>query len=794
MNNSKLLLPLSLLAASFVSEAARVAYFPMDLENGNVREAVSGASFRVYAAARPEAVDGIKGSALRLDGYSNYVEADLSLADLKSFTFSLWCAMETWPIIEHDIQNESDFACIAGNYDPESKSGMGFFVNRVGKVVFRFYSQGWPCELAAPDPLPLYKWNSLAAVSDGSEVAFYLNGKKMGAMKSKGISSGSKFMIGKSRESRMFDSFHVNSVNGIIDEVEILDQPLDAAVIQGWSSSEAPGLCSVAADRFADDILRPRFHGMPSRNWTNETHGLVRYNDRFHLFFQKNANGPYMSRLQWGHIVSDDLCNWQELPIAIGSDMWYDLKGCWSGCVAVDDVVTGGVPNIIYTGVDYARAMIGQASPLDDNLISWRKPVNPIIDGRPAGLSDDFRDPYFFRNGNDAYIVVGTSKDGLGACTLHKYNTSTRSWSNDGRIFFKASSAAGEGSFWEMPAVIPMDGKHMFLATPLGINTGVKAVYWTGSINADGSFASASKSSPVELPGFARQGYGLLSPSVTQIDGKTIAIGIVPDKLPGFQNYLLGWAHTYSLPREWSLDADGRLIQKPYSGLTAMRDKTSELSFDRNLNGSESLGEMPSRQAELIGEFMVADTPFGFSLFRNDDNELKISYTPSNGKFSVDMRGLKRIVNDEGSFNGLYSSALPVPVEKGSVMKIHIFVDHSILDIFINDKWASSVRVFPTDATADGMEVFSEGGATRAKVSRWILSSAPSSVEEITTDDMPDGDMPDGLTPSSHPAEVDIYTIDGRLIKRAVDSRTDPRALSLSPGLYLFGTRKILLN
>ena len=52
-------------------------------------------------------------------------------------------------------------------------------------------------------------------------------------------------------------------------------------------------------------------------------------------------------------------------------------------------------------------------------------------------------------------------------------------------------------------------------------------------------------------------------------------LGIVPDKLPGAENYRLGYAHTYGLPREISLDAQGNLVQKPFEGLKAMRSEVS---------------------------------------------------------------------------------------------------------------------------------------------------------------------------------------------------------------------------
>jgi beta-fructofuranosidase len=159
---------------------------------------------------------------------------------------------------------------------------------------------------------------------------------------------------------------------------------------------------------------------MPSGGWTNECHGMTYSDGRYHVFFQKNANGPYMARLHWGHISSENLYSWTEEPIAIAPGESYDIKGCWSGCVFTDAQLTGGKPNIIYTAVDNAKAVMAQASPADETLADWNK-QGVIINGRPSGLSDDFRDPYFFAANGQKYIIVGTSKNGVGACTLHKY-------------------------------------------------------------------------------------------------------------------------------------------------------------------------------------------------------------------------------------------------------------------------------------------------------------------------------------------------------------------------------------
>lgn len=93
---------------------------------------------------------------------------------------------------------------------------------------------------------------------------------------------------------------------------------------------------SIPASRYAADVLRPTFHGMPATAWTNECHGMAYSGGRYHLFFQKNANGSYMARLHWGHIWSENLYKWHEDRIAIAPSETYDIKGCWSGAVFTD--------------------------------------------------------------------------------------------------------------------------------------------------------------------------------------------------------------------------------------------------------------------------------------------------------------------------------------------------------------------------------------------------------------------------------------------------------------------------
>lgn len=764
---------------TFGAGAREVARFNMESNGGRITETVSSAKYDVLGVFPAERVAGAVGDALRLDGYSTWVDAhvgDIIPAGSSQMTASVWFAVDTYPIVEIDRETSEQVA-IVSCLDETARSGFGFFIGFNGKYSFKTYIGGWPLELKCDTPLPLAEWVNLTAVidADARTAVLYNNGVAVANSRANGkvAVTDAPMRIGRSFAERMNGQFCLTSFNGIIDDITVWNTALSESEISGWTAESAADM-TIPSSRFDGNPYRPVFHGMPGANWTNESHGLTYSNGRYHIFFQKNANGPYMARLHWGHISSENLYDWREEKIALVPGDYFDIKGCWSGAVFTDDEITGGKPGIIYTAVDYAKATIANATPLDVDLISWQKGSSPIINGRPSGLSDDFRDPYFFRTDNGAYIIVGSSKDGVGTTTLHKYNPVTGMWSNDGKLFFTGSNAGQAGTFWEMPNVTKIGDKWIFTTTPLNTSRGVASLYWTGTIGADGTFVH-DRTTPgnIEFTGFARDGYGLLSPSIFQKDGKTIALGIVPDKLMGSVNYELGFAHTYSLPREWSLDSEGNLLQKPYSGLADMREGGGYSRSDFQLNGSETLDGVNGRAIELLGEFVIADGNCGFTMLDDGLNALKVYFDAATNEIVVDARGLDRLVNDSGIFGGIYRSAMPRRLQKGETLKLNVFLDHSIIDIFVNDSWASSVRVFADAKSTESTTVFA-GSATQVRsVKGWKLNPKSNVGISSVTDDNRD---------------IEVYGASGRIHYRNLEAGT-PVSLYDASGMRVFETK-----
>lgn len=788
-----------------VLSQAQLVKMPMDVaQDGTTYEQVSGKSFKVNGALAPYCVQGAKGKAWRLDGYSSYLQAQIDpsvISEKQQLTFSLWVAPESYPMMKLDKDGEW-FTTMLGNLKldddnkiPSGEKGFAFQLGSRGSYKFICYVAGWVVKCEPKAKLSRYQWNHLVATVDVANkmVTLYNNGESVASAKcSKGKINpgGSTLYVGKSYVEDKSDVFYLNTYNGLLDEFEIYDG-IRKDILQ--EKAENAPVLTYSPERYAGDILRPSFHGMPTAGWTNETHGATYYNGKYHVFFQKNPNGPYMSRLNWGHIVSDNLYKWEEDPTAVSPEEAYDKKGCWSGCVFTDDELTGGKPNIFYTAVDYGRATIAQAQPADDDLLTWtKKSGNPVINGRPNGLTDDFRDCYVFRNGTDLYMIVGSSKNGVGVTTLHKYDKSTKTWSNDGKLFFSGSNANQDGTFWEMPNITKIGDKWLFTVTPLNTGVGVRTLYWTGNINADGTFAPDSRTpKTVEMAGFSKDGYGLLSPTIFQNDGKTLMLGIVPDKLAGSENYKMGYAHTYSLPREISLDSKGNLIQKPFSGLAAMRSETSFKMTDFDLTAEKDLDPVQGRSLELSAKFVVGNGDFGFSFLGNGDKKVTLTYQPNSGMLSLDMSGINRIVND-GVFGGVYNYALPTPVAMGEEMTLKVFVDHSIIDIFVNDTYAASVRVFPRDVDAVKATAFVKNGSVKmTSLEAYVLdetrvaSGISSAVSEAETNVVYGSKGFVNYNLASPNCTLYIYDIVGRCVKAQQISNTTGKVQVANQGLLL---------
>lgn len=718
MKSKILISGLFALGVSLSAGGAKVVGVPMDI-TGNMLQG-TGVSLNIEGRFSPMQITGADGNAWRTDGNSSRATGHLPLVvDGNSMTASMRFAIDTYTIVEHEAPGANDrYVEVISCLDEGAATGFGFFMNRTGKYLAKVGVGGEIVELRVDERIPLWEWTEASIVVEGRKVRLFINGilKVEKDAPTAGVKVGNSILyVGRANAHGEIGGTETCAFNGAFDDISIYDESLTPTYNATYADLNLP------SDRYAGDRMRARYHGQPGMNWTNETHGLY-YNEgdrKWHAFFQRTGSTPMMSHQHWGHIVSEDMITWHDDVPVLAPSEFYDIKGCWSGCVFSDQAFNNGNPTIIYTGVDYAKPYVATAY-CDDpvNMRRWHKdPLNPINIMENVG---DGRDTYFYRDGVNAYFMVG-ARD-----AVHYYQWNGSKWNYRGE-FYHTEDGVDNGHNTEMPNVTRIGDKWLMTTSPLAGKYGTVCLYRTGSLS-DGRFVNYSAADKVDF--FGCDGYGLLSPSpYTTADGKVYAIGIVPDKLPGDLNVKHGYAHLYSLPREWSLDSEGRLLQKPYAGINAYRhENMTKKVGETRLDGTLNLNPVRGREAEVCARFLLTDATVGLNFFKNTKGRTAyISYNPVTREIVIDYGRIAHYDNGRTSFR----SVLDLGPGKGEELKLHVFIDHSIVDIFVNDRYASSVRVFPDDDNADLIELFSNGLSTLLSAEAYVLGEGDMSDEPI---------------------------------------------------------------
>ncbi len=163
-----------------------------------------------------------------------------------------------------------------------------------------------------------------------------------------------------------------------------------------------------------DEPLKPLVHFTADYGLINDPNGLIFYEGRYHMFFQHNPAGNIMAHMHWGHAVSEDLINWEQLPEAIMPDNMGDM---WSGSSIVDKKNLLGFNTdehealvIFYTAAGGLReasesALFTQCMAIStDGGYTFKKyKDNPIL----PYIKNQNRDPkVVYHEESDAYVMV----------------------------------------------------------------------------------------------------------------------------------------------------------------------------------------------------------------------------------------------------------------------------------------------------------------------------------------------------------------------------------------------------
>jgi fructan beta-fructosidase len=229
-----------------------------------------------------------------------------------------------------------------------------------------------------------------------------------------------------------------------------------AAVSVNSLASGSTGLSSivqskgiVGATNLYQEALRPQLHFSSERGWLNDANGMFYYQGQYHLYYQHDPfNWDGSGQKWWGHAVSPDMVNWQEVPEGIYSHTYGD--DVWSGSAVVDAANTGGFKtgtNDVIVAAFYSTARGECIAFSNDRGLSFVDYTNnPVVVHSGTG-----RDPHLFWYAPSNYWVMAVYDDSGGNGVQFYTTPDFRHWTFRSKIY---------NGFFECPDMfqLPVDG------------------------------------------------------------------------------------------------------------------------------------------------------------------------------------------------------------------------------------------------------------------------------------------------------------------------------------------------
>ncbi len=471
---------------------------------------------------------------------------------------------------------------------------------------------------------------------------------------------------------------------------------------------------------------RPAYHFTPPKMWMNDPNGMVYYDGEWHQFYQYYPDDTVWGPMHWGHAVSRDLVNWEHLPIAL----YPDENGLiFSGSAVIDWHNTSGFGEeamvAIFTHHDQPRQSQSLAYS-NDNGRTWTKYAgNPVI--KPPSGMRNFRDPKVFWYGDDPSTGSG---DGhwvmviaAGSAALFYTSPDLINWESSGG-FLRQGATCG---VWETPDLfeLPVDGSaETRWVLTIGVGdcapaggTGVQ--YFIGDFDGE-TFTNDNAADRVLWADFGADFYAPQSWSDAP-DGRRVWLGWMNNWQYATTIPTSTWRGALTIPREVGLTRtpDGiRLTQSPAPDLQLLRGQPHVME-QIALSGEMPL-DISGGTLEIVAEFAITPQSdrFGIRVHVGDAQSTTVGYGTKQKVLFVD-----RGESGDVAFNDTFTTAhtAPLALQDGK-LRLHIFVDHSSIEIFAeNGTLVMTERVFP-DANGDGVVLF--GDVLVEKLTVWALERA----------------------------------------------------------------------
>lgn len=497
------------------------------------------------------------------------------------------------------------------------------------------------------------------------------------------------------------------------------------------------------------DKFRPVYHYVNPEGNLNDPNGLCYWKGNWHLFYQ--AYPPEDTRQHWGHAISKDLIHWRDLPYAIYPN---PERAVFSGSTFVEEdrVIA------IYHGTMAGNMVAVSSDPL---LLNWEKvtgkAVIPLLS--TSGFSQPYSvfDPCIWKKDSIYYSLSA------GRMNIGPGNKPVRA-----NFLYRSKDLAR----WEFVHEFVKDDRFTLIgddgACPYFWPIGDRYImnffsHMSGGQYLLGDYDKQNDQFIVTSGGKYNHGAvspcGVHAPSATP-DGKGGVI-IIFNMNPG--RPAEGWNQIMTLPRRLTLISKDVLGQEPagdFSSLHYDAKHIGPLKLEANKeivlkeikgNAMEISTDIDLMKSQIV-EINVLRSPgkeefTRITIFKEKGFSKGLDYVSGPGTvimpadLTAALTGIKsltqapRIPQSLLTIESTYSSILsdvrfrppetaPFFLEPGETVKLRIFIDKSVVEVFVNGKQCAAVRVYPGRNDSMGVSVRSQGQEAQLKsLDAWQMKS-----------------------------------------------------------------------
>ncbi len=497
----------------------------------------------------------------------------------------------------------------------------------------------------------------------------------------------------------------------------------------------------------ASDRKRPVYHLTAPMDGILDPAGAFYHNGEYHVYSYRNMVS-LLACTPLAHYKSTDLVHWRDQPIGVWADSELDHYGIWLTNLFYDDE---GTPSMIYTALG-EKGKLGVLARSRDNLLSFGE-KQAVMTGLPGGHHDG----HTWKDGEQWYALTtrqywGSRATDRGDAVILMTSKDLVNWRELGEIFSarkhpNPKSEQQKNGFTEFPYLLPFGDEYALIL-------GTRPVrYWIGKFD---------KSIPAFIPNEPEgklldymNPFHCFNPSITdRHDGLQYRRVILAMHL-----YTSGsvdsipWYGVHVLPRTLSR-VGNRLVQEPVDEITKLRGVKRHFENISIQEGNRNfLGDTEGDTIEIEAVFHPGSAKrFGLKVRASADGEnaTRIFYDTSTGFFGAEGNLVDSPYPELGQGQGYYhQSAAPAEsassfatfgsfggrgesedgeIESGNSqsgfeIKFRIFLDRSLLEIFVNGHTCSGI--FNGALTETRIDLFSEGGsAALQSMDIWEMMSA----------------------------------------------------------------------